>query len=65
MSRTQSAKDCGPHDCANQRVLYNKTRESVDAYADMLYDLLQQILSSRATDFNKKSLIVKSEVFDL
>ena len=37
-----------------QRVQYNKTRESVDAYADMLFDLQQQILTSRATDFNKE-----------
>jgi len=26
----------------NQRVLYNKTRDSVDAYADMLFDLQPQ-----------------------
>jgi hypothetical protein len=39
---------------SNQRVQYNKTRESVDAYADMLFDLQQQILTSRATDFNKE-----------
>ncbi len=31
----------------DQRVLYNKTRESVDAYADVLFDLQQQILTSR------------------
>ncbi len=33
--------------CKAQRVQYNKTRESVYAYADMLFDLQQQILTSR------------------
>jgi hypothetical protein len=43
-----------------QRVLYNKTRESVDAYADMLFDLQQKILTSRVWLPNDKLLFNNS-----
>ncbi len=39
---------------SDQSVLYNKCRESVDAYGDMLFEVQQQILTTSATDFHKQ-----------
>jgi len=53
---TQLAKAAKKNEL-QKNILYNLSKESVDAYADMLFDLQQ--LTSRAIDFPTKALLPK------